>query len=187
MNKENIWLNHGYDTFAFDGPKGLKVETLAKSVGKSKSSFYHFFADLEIFISKLLKFHLERTKEMAKKESQAETKIELAQIILEHKIDLFFNWQLRIHRENDEFKTCFLKTNEISLPSLLPVWQKIMGLTENNYLAKMVLMLSIENFFLQITNDTLNEAWIIAYFDKIKETIRLIKSSNSIPILDGSV
>lgn len=187
MNKEQIWLDNGYYTFAFEGPKGLKVETLAKSVGKNKSSFYHFFADLEIFVSKLLKLHLERTKEMAKKESQAETKIELAQIILEHKVDLFFNRQLRVHRDNNAFKTCFLKTNEMSVPSLLPVWKKIMGLAENNYLAKMVLMLSIENFFLQITDETLNEAWIIAYFDKINETIRLIKSSNSIPILDGSV
>ncbi|MFZ4399682.1 MAG: TetR/AcrR family transcriptional regulator, partial [Bacteroidales bacterium] len=43
---EEIWIIKGYETFAFFGENGLKVEQLAKSVGISKSSFYHHFADL---------------------------------------------------------------------------------------------------------------------------------------------
>jgi len=34
--------------------------------------------------------------------------------------------------------------------------KKVIDLNENNHLAQMVLMLSIENFFLQITDETLN-------------------------------
>ena len=44
------WLEVGYAIFSNEGPKGLKIEVLAREVGKSKSSFYHCFADLDIFI-----------------------------------------------------------------------------------------------------------------------------------------
>lgn len=52
------WITQGYATFAAEGPAGLKVERLAKNIGKNKSSFYHHFADLEIFTTILLKVHL---------------------------------------------------------------------------------------------------------------------------------
>jgi AcrR family transcriptional regulator len=48
MDPKQPWINHGYRTFAYEGPTGLKVERLARQVGKSKSSFYHLFADLDI-------------------------------------------------------------------------------------------------------------------------------------------
>ena len=46
---EKKWLEVGYRCFADRGPNGLKVERLSKKVGKNKSSFYHLFADLEVF------------------------------------------------------------------------------------------------------------------------------------------
>ncbi len=47
--KQEIWIIKGYETFALFGEKVLKIEKLAKDVGISKSSFYHHFADLDIF------------------------------------------------------------------------------------------------------------------------------------------
>ncbi len=187
MNKEQVWIECGYKTFAYEGPQALRIERLAKLTQKNKSSFYHFFADLEIFTQRLLDFHVEQAKEMARKESQAQTESELTHIIIEHKLDLLFNRQLRFHRENPDFKACFQRITEVSLQGLLPVWKEIIGLNENNYLAKMVLMLSIENFFLQITDETLNEAWVTGYFGKIREMVKLFRETNSIAIMDGSV
>ena len=57
-DKEKIWIITGYESFAQSGESGLKIEQLAKVVGISKSSFYHHFADLDIFIEKLLLHHL---------------------------------------------------------------------------------------------------------------------------------
>lgn len=34
------WIIAGYDLFAKEGPKGLKIEVMASNVKKSKSSFY---------------------------------------------------------------------------------------------------------------------------------------------------
>jgi AcrR family transcriptional regulator len=97
---EEIWIVSGYETFALYGESGLKVEGLAKKVGISKSSFYHHFSDLEIFMDLLMETHLENAKTISKKENQA-TQInpELINILVDHKMDLLFNRQLRINQQ----------------------------------------------------------------------------------------
>ncbi len=188
MNKAQIlWVQKGYQIFAWEGPLGLKVERLAKAVGKSKSSFYHFFADLDIFTDFLLKYHLEQSKVVADKEAQCTTLEGLIEVLVEHKIDLLFSRQLRIHRENPAFAECFTKINEISLPAIIPLWSDIIGLADNSYLSGLVLQLSLENFFLQITDETLNPDWLHHYFKNIKDLVRQFKKTGKVPLLDGSV
>jgi AcrR family transcriptional regulator len=187
MSKENIWIETAYHIFAYEGPQGVRIEKLAKAIHKNKSSFYHFFADMKVFTARLLDYHLIQAKSMSEKEVKAENELELSQIFIDHKTDLLFSRQLRIHRDNPDFLACFLKTNEISLPGFMPIWKKVIDLQENNYLAQLVLMLSMENFFLQITDETLNSTWIAAYFQNIKEMVKLFKKTNSLPIMDGSV
>ncbi|QCX00461.1 TetR/AcrR family transcriptional regulator [Aggregatimonas sangjinii] len=181
------WVSHGYSIFAYEGPTGLKIERLAKLVGKNKSSFYHLFADLEVFTNVLLNHHLEQARILAQKESECPGQKELVEIIVAHKLDLLFNRQLRIHRENKEFETYFTKITQFSVPSILPVWQHIIGLQENSYLARLVLQLTLENFFLQITDETLNTAWLNGYFDNIRTLVKQFKNTKSVASLDGTV
>lgn len=174
---EKIWLEAGYKYFAYGGPKELKIERLSKEVEKNKSSFYHFFADLEVFTESLLEFHLSRAKNISRKESNAKNEEELISIIINHKIDLLFNRQLRIHRDNQAFKKCLSRINQFSIQGLLPVWKNIISLSGNSPLAKMVLHLSLENFYLQITEETLNKAWLKAYFADIRKMVLLFQQS----------
>ncbi len=174
---EKIWLEIGYMCFAHKGPNSLRVERLAKEVGKNKSSFYHLFADLEVFTERLLELHLHKARVISKIESGAKSEKELISIILEHKIDLLFNRQLRIHRNHPEFKEYLDQILEFSVPGLLPVWKNIISLTENGALAQMVLHLSLENFYLQITNETLTEPWLKAYFANIRKMVFLFKQT----------
>lgn len=172
---EKPWIEKGYKAFAYKGPYGLKIERLSEEVGKNKSSFYHLFADLETFTERLLSYHLSQAKIIALKESNSENKNDFIAILLEHKLDLLFNRQLRIHRENKEFEYCFNKVNQISIPAMLPIWKRIIGLSENNALAQIVLNLSIENFYLQITDETLNETWLEEYFASVHQMVAHFK------------
>lgn len=54
----NIWIVKGYEMVAIDGFDNLKIERLAKAVGKPKSSFYFLFIDLENFTKQMIEFHL---------------------------------------------------------------------------------------------------------------------------------
>lgn len=170
------WLTAGYSLFALKGPDHLKIERMAQQIGKNKSSFYHFFADLEIFMRHLLDHHLSQAKIIADKESNAQSRDDLISVILEHKMDLLFNRQLRIHRENQQFDACFQQVNEITIPALIPIWSAIIGLEKDMQLSEVVLRLSLENFFLQITDDTLTEGWLSQYFDTISNMVAHFKS-----------
>lgn len=185
--KERPWIEHGYHVFAYEGPQGLKIERLSKGVGKNKSSFYHYFADLEIFTDQLLQYHLTKTELIAQKESNCTSLQELIGILLEHKIDLLFNRQLRIHRENPNFEACFTRTNQITIPATMGIWTQILDLQDNSYLAGLVFKLSIENFYLQITDETLNKEWLNNYFKELHTLIQGFKNRRTVSELDGSV
>lgn len=188
MNPTHLpWIETGYHTFAYEGPHGLKVERLAKQTAKNKSSFYHHFGDLEVFTEELLNHHIAQTHVVAEKEAKSTSLADLIDVLVEHKIDLLFNRQLRIHRENPAFQACFLKTNELSIPGMLNVWAKIIGLTDHSYLAGLVLQLSMENFFLQITDETLNPTWLNEYFQRLQQMVREFKKTGTVPTLDGTV
>lgn len=170
-----IWIKKAYPIFAYHGPKGIKIERLSNEVGKSKSSFYHHFAELPLFIDTLLEYHMDQVKVIADKESECTTLEELISVLIEHKIDLLFNRQLRVHRENDGYRACFLQTNQIIGEAISDLWSEVLELKENIGLAQLVLKLSLENFFLQVTHETLNHSWLNNYFNELKVLIRNFK------------
>lgn len=168
-----VWLAAGYALFAAAGPHGLKVEVLARRVGKSKSSFYHHFADLECFVERLLARHHDRALVIADRERQCANVVpDLLNVLIDVKQDLLFNRQLRIHRADKNCAACFEKSSRHVVEALLPVWADMLGLSDNSGLARMVLNLSIENFYLQITDETLTYDWLLTYVDGLQVMVR---------------
>lgn len=166
---EKIWIETGYHIFAISGEMALKVETLAKKVGISKSSFYHHFVDLEIFVTHLLTFHLQQCKIIAEKEKNAQTiKPELINILIEYKIDLLFNRQLRFYQQNKFYQQTLIKSNQIIGNEFVRIWHNDLQLNLTQKQLESLFELGLENFFLQINEENLNYVWISGYFDNLK-------------------
>ncbi len=181
MKIDNIepWILAGYELFANEGPKGLKVETISKKVKISKSSFYHHFVDLDIFTDILLSYHLDRTKIVAEKERRCKSiDPELINILLEFKLDLLFNRQLRINRANVKFRDCFELSNQLSEMAIMEVWAKDLGLLDKSKLVKILFSIVIDNFYLQITKETLNYDWLSEYFKNLRKLTIELKNHN---------
>lgn len=170
MSNKEVWIKAGYEIFAINGQAGLKIEPLAKTVGKSKSSFYHHFADIELFISDLLKHHIEQSFVIAVKEQNA-TRIdpELINILVEHRTDLLFNRQLRIHRNIKLFADTLFQSNKIVGDSFVNVWIKDLNLQLTQKQIEGIFTLALENFFLQINSENLNHKWLSDYFSNLKK------------------
>jgi AcrR family transcriptional regulator len=172
-DSKEIWISSGYETFAFSGQGGLKIEPLAKKVGKNKSSFYHYFADLELFIEELLKYHVEQSYIIAKKEQNAKNiNPELIDIIVEHKTDILFNRQLRINRERKIFLDILTKSNEIVGNAFVMLWVRDLDLNLTQKQLESIFELAIENFYLQINADNLNQQWLSNYFSYLKKVVK---------------
>lgn len=166
----------------------MKVERLAREVGKNKSSFYHYFADLEVFTNHLLRYHLEQAKILARKEAECQSLEELIEIIIAHKDDLLFNRQLQVHQSIRHFAECSEQTNKLTIPGFIKIWSQILGLTDQTELAASFLKLSMGNFFLQITDENLNPTWLNQYFQQLLEMVTAFKKTGAIPFaIDGTV
>jgi AcrR family transcriptional regulator len=188
-NSKQPWILVGYNIFSIEGQRGLKVEVIARKVGKSKSSFYHHFADIEIFIEALLNYHLERAIVIADMEKGCKNVVpDLLNVLIEVKEDLLFNRQLRINRQIPAFKNCFEKSSKAVGDAILGIWAEMLGLGDNSHLAQIVLNLSLENFYLQITEDTLTYEWLLNYVNDLKKMVNAFQiNEKKKSILYGSV
>jgi AcrR family transcriptional regulator len=167
--REEVWIMKGYEIFALLGESGLKVEKLSKEVGISKSSFYHYFADLDVFMEKLMLHHLKMSKVIADKESLAENiNPGLINILLEHKTDLLFNRQLRIHANHTLYKETLLKSDQIIGKGFINLWMKDTKLQITPKQSENIFELALENFYLQINADNINREWLEIYFENLK-------------------
>lgn len=90
---------------------------------------------------------------------------------------MLFNRQLRINRNIPEFKHCFEKSSKEIGEAILVIWAEMLGLTENSKLAQMVLNLSIENFYLQITEDTLTYEWLLNYVKELQVMVKAFQTA----------
>lgn len=148
---KELWIRAAYTLFALEGPAGLKVEVLAKRVGISKSSFYHHFADMEVFTEGLLTYHMERVRYIADLERQCSRVVpDLLRLLLTVEEDLLFHRQLRTHRAMTDFRKCIETTNREIAKTILPMWAETFGLADRQQVARLMLNLVIDNFYLQL-------------------------------------
>jgi AcrR family transcriptional regulator len=168
-DNKDIWIKTGYEIFALSGVAGLKIESLAKKVGISKSSFYHHFTDIEIFVPFLLQYHIQQSFIIAEKELKA-TCIdpELIDILVQHKTDLLFNRQLRINRNVPLFAETLSKSDKAVGNGFVMIWVKELNLKLSQRQLEGIFELALENFFLQINFDNLNHKWLSEYFLNLK-------------------
>jgi AcrR family transcriptional regulator len=168
-----IWIATGYQIFALQGEEALKIESLARKVGVSKSSFYHYFADLEVFIEALLQFHLAQAHIIAQKEQEAQTVApDLITILVTHKIDLLFNRQLRIHQNKPHYAATLKASDKIVGNAFAQVWVQDLRLKLSPQQIESVFSLALHNFYLQINESNLTYEWLANYFVELKKIAR---------------
>lgn len=180
-DKKLPWIQAAYRLFASEGPSGVKIEVLARLVNKSKSSFYHHFANLEVFTEVLLQYHLDRSKIIADLERQCENvNPELLHLLVEIKEDLLFNRQLRVNRNIPAYKACFEKASQEVGEAILPIWASFLDLSHNPHLAQIVFNQSLENFYLQITKETMTYDWLVNYMGELQIMVKEFKKNESL-------
>lgn len=172
-DKRQHWIDEGYTLFALEGPHGVKVEVLARRFGRSKSGFYHHFADLDVFTEVLLSTHLVRAKAIAKREQQCSRLVpDLLELLVEVKEDLLFQRQLRVHREVPAFRACFERSSLETGQVMGAIWAEGLGLADNTALAGTLLNLALENFYLRITAETLTYGWLLEYVQELRSMVK---------------
>lgn len=162
------WIEEGYKMVSKNGFKSLNIESIGRNIQKNKSSFYHYFGDMETFESELFEHHYRQADLFSRKIVECEVmKPDMLNLFIGYKIDLFFHRQLRINRDNPIYKNCFEKSFKIIETSLIHKWVDFLELKDNIMFATSFLNIIIDNFFLRITDQTFDYQWLSQYLDEI--------------------
>lgn len=165
--KEIPWLTVGYRIFAYQGPVFLKVENLSREVGVSKSSFYHLFADMDVFLESLLMLHRQRAHLLATRSAQcSRIDPDFIELLVEHKEDIFFNRRLRIHHETVYFQLCYQSGHMLVENAILPAWINWLGMQTEPELARSVFNVSSELFYQRLQINEYSKDWIKNFLDE---------------------
>lgn len=163
------WIEAGYSQFSKEGITGLKVDQMAKTIGISRSSFYHHFADIEIFQEKLLEYHLSRAKRASEKvKSCTSIDPDFILLMVEEKEYLLFNRQLRISRHIPDFKTSFEAAIGMMTEPAMPMWKDMLGLENKPDVALKCFMMTADILFHRMTAENMNYEWLKAFIDEMK-------------------
>ena len=174
---KQVWINEGYRVVAETGFQNLNVEYIGRAIYKSKSSFYYYFGDKELFEAELLDYHLKRidafTQEIAKCEK---VRPDFIRVLLEFKTDLFFHRQLRIHRGNPAYKKCLDTGFDKFATAVLDLWVTFFDLPHNRRFVRTFIFFLAENFLMQISLDKYTYNWIDNYILELQNMIKQLNT-----------
>lgn len=176
------WIRAGYEVFALQGPEALKVEQLARQVGISKSSFYHLFADMPVYIERLLQYHRDRARAIADQASGCKRfDPDVIDLLVEHRLDLLFQRQLRMRRGEAGLQRCFQEAHSTVANVFMPLWAEALGIPGQLGPAAEMFGVVTDVFYQRLTNDNLSYAWVVELLKEIEAFIRhAMKSQGSI-------
>lgn len=165
---KSIWVRQGYSLFSENGPSGVKVEILARRVGKSKSSFYHYFSDVESFISLMLKLHIVRASELAKAlESTGKEKTDYISGLQQFKDDILFHRQLRFHRHHSSFFSCINQAYTCVEEPAIAAINLAGGFNGSKTISLQYLQLVVDLFLYRLIPEKLDSNWVDVFCNEL--------------------
>lgn len=182
-SSEKIWIEAGYAMFGEAGPSNLKTEVLARRTGVSKSSFYHHFADMELFIDRLMTWHLCRARELAQEAEKCQTiNPEFIGLLFQVQKDLLFNRMLRIHRSNMAFQLCFNHAHSMVAEKILPVWAIHFKYEDAPHVALDFFGVVADVFYSRMSSEGFDMPWIISFFEEMESFIHNLRSRSGFTV-----
>lgn len=173
-DKRIVWIEAGYKRFAKHGEPGLTIESISRELGKSKSSFYHYFGELDVLKSEILKHHLENSKNIGIQIASAKKlDPDVLQVIVNHKLDFLFHKQLKLATE-DAYKPHHEKAYALVEKPLLTKLSEAFNLEDRQLFSNALLNLVRDNFLLRIQDHTLTIEWLKAYIEELRTLIKRI-------------
>ena len=123
MDNKEKWIKTGYELFGEIGALALNVEKLSNLVGLNRSSFYHYFGDMEVFESALLWHHVERFKHFGLlMKDYTEFEQLFGEEIMQHKAELAFQRTLLINQSVARYKACSEDSRQYTEAKTYELW-----------------------------------------------------------------
>lgn len=130
-NREK-WIETGYELFSASGPQSLNVERLSILVGLNRSSFYHYFGDIDMYERELLDEHVRRFEVLGIRMNKCDSlDPELLHLVKENPMEIKFHRQLIINEATHRYIDCFKRAKASTEQQTFKLWTKYNELGEH--------------------------------------------------------
>lgn len=177
--QQRLWIETGYRHFAEEGPSELKIKNIAHDAGVSRTTFYHFFADMPDFIDQLLEHHHKRAKEIAADFKRCKTYIpDVFNVIEASRTAFFFHRQLLIHKDNPVFYLTYQVLNKLSDDIIFPLWAENFGFKGSSLVGKEIHGILRDLWYLQLSPEDRTCEDFVEHANRIRRQLRNFADSH---------
>lgn len=149
----NKWLEAGYRLLAFEGPKAIHVERLARELNLNKSGFYHHFGSRDVYLSLLMKYHIEQNDKFNQDIEKAKNyDPEFLKIAIRYKTEIMVQIQLRKHSDIPLFRDTFRNVYKKNEKYIIPLWADFIKIPDNYPIAEELYDIYRDVAFMRITS-----------------------------------
>jgi len=141
------WIIAGYRHFGEIGPEALNVEKLSMIVGLNRSSFYHYFGEVDLFEDALLKHHVDQFKSIGKIIVEFKEFQEMLHSMNNFTDEIKFHRQLLINEANPKYSKCFAEARMYTEKVVFKLWSK-QGFPEEFSPKEFSLYQTVRDYFL---------------------------------------
>lgn len=174
-DKKRIWVEAAYHRFAAHGEAGLTVEAIARDLNRNKSSFYHYFGELQVLKADMLQWHLEASKKVGEEMAVAEKlDPDVLKIILNYKMNFLFQKQLKL-AEGESYKQYDEQAFDCVRVPLLEKLSEALNIEKKQLFSTALLNLASDNFLLRIQESNLTLWWLRDYVEELRSLTRHIQ------------
>jgi len=155
------WIESGYTLFAHEGPNGIQIERIARSLMLNKSGFYHYFGTIEIFFERLMTHHSDSADVLTKNIQESQhLDPGVLNALIKHKVVIMAQVQLLRAKSNPLFHSASEIVNQKIDKAILPLWARHIGLINNYDLAFRYCEIVRDMFYTRISFENFNYSFL---------------------------
>ncbi|MEQ9299068.1 MAG: helix-turn-helix domain-containing protein [Cyclobacteriaceae bacterium] len=125
VNNRKKWIDAGYELFSASGPQALNVERLSLLVGLNRSSFYHYFGDIDMYERELLNEHIDRFELLSTELKQCQSfDPEMLHLVKGKPLEIKFHRQLLVNESTPRYIDCFKNAKSHTEQTAFHLWSK---------------------------------------------------------------
>jgi AcrR family transcriptional regulator len=172
------WIRAGYEQLANLGPSRLHVEALARTVGSSKSSFYHHFVDQELFLAELLEYHRQQVALLSAAEAACTcVDPEIFAVLIQHRMTLLVQRQLLLNSHLPSVAECAQWATETTTAVVIPLFARELGLHPMSAAADAALTLALHDVLMSVHDDNVSIEGLRRHLERLRTLITGARTS----------
>jgi AcrR family transcriptional regulator len=173
--KTEAWIKAGYKILGKEGIEGIKVERLARILQLNKSGFYHYFGSMNIFLQRVLRYHVSEAKIVALEVGGcASLDPDLLLLIIKYKTFFLVESQLLVKCKPSQFASDLDEASKIVNKEILPLWRTATRLPEDMTAALAYLNIIHHFFYARINADKMSYEVLQSLAIETKEVLNKV-------------